>query len=73
MAKRSHVTIARHQAASPVSLTVCARIDACIPNFLVQEVKPRTEATSPIPSDAHPHLAVGKRSPVLAAPFVGSG
>lgn len=32
-----HVTIAPHHACSPVSLISCAHIDACIPNFLIQE------------------------------------
>ncbi len=32
-----HVTVAPHQACGPVSLLVCAHIDASIPNFLIQE------------------------------------
>ena len=37
MCELFHVTIAPHHACSPVSLISCAHIDACIPNFLIQE------------------------------------
>ncbi len=37
MAELYHVTIAPHQACGPVSLLACAHIDACVPNFLIQE------------------------------------
>ncbi|MSU73326.1 MAG: mandelate racemase/muconate lactonizing enzyme family protein [Opitutus sp.] len=37
MAEWYHVSIAPHQACGPVSLLACAHIDACIPNFLIQE------------------------------------
>jgi galactonate dehydratase len=37
MAEMYHVTFAPHQACGPISLMVCAHIDACIPNFLIQE------------------------------------
>ena len=37
MAELEHITIAPHQACSPVSLLACAHIDATIPNFLIQE------------------------------------
>ncbi len=37
MAELYHINIAPHQACGPVSLMVCAHIDACIPNFLIQE------------------------------------
>ena len=37
MAALSAVTLAPHQACGPVSLVTCAQIDACIPNFLIQE------------------------------------
>lgn len=32
-----HILIAPHHACSPVSLVACAHIDACLPNFLIQE------------------------------------
>ena len=37
MAEMYHISIAPHQACSPVSLMACVHIDACIPNFLIQE------------------------------------
>jgi galactonate dehydratase len=37
MAEMYHIMVAPHQASSPVSLAVCAQIDAVIPNFLIQE------------------------------------
>jgi len=37
MAELYHITIAPHQACGPVSLLACVHIDACIPNFLIQE------------------------------------
>jgi galactonate dehydratase len=37
MAEMYHITVAPHQTCSPVSLNVCLHIDACIPNFLIQE------------------------------------
>ena len=37
MAELHHIVLAPHQACSPVSLLACAHIDACIPNFLIQE------------------------------------
>ena len=37
MAELEHITIAPHQACSPVSLLACAHIDAVVPNFLIQE------------------------------------
>jgi galactonate dehydratase len=38
MAEMYHISVAPHQACGPVSLAVCAHIDASIPNFLIQEV-----------------------------------
>jgi galactonate dehydratase len=38
MAEMYHITVAPHQACGPVSLAVCAHIDASIPNFLIQEL-----------------------------------
>jgi galactonate dehydratase len=37
MAELYHISIAPHQACGPVSLMACAQIDACVPNFLIQE------------------------------------
>ncbi|MEO7652320.1 MAG: enolase C-terminal domain-like protein, partial [Bryobacteraceae bacterium] len=37
MAEMYHVMLAPHQACGPVSLLACAHIDACAPNFLIQE------------------------------------
>ncbi len=37
MAELHHIVIAPHQACSPISLMTCMHIDACIPNFLIQE------------------------------------
>lgn len=37
MAELYHITLAPHQAGGPISLLACAHIDACIPNFLIQE------------------------------------
>ncbi len=37
MCELFHVTLAPHHACSPVSLFSCAHIDACVPNFLIQE------------------------------------
>ncbi len=37
LAELHHIEIAPHHACSPVSLLSCAHIDACIPNFLIQE------------------------------------
>ena len=37
LAELHHIAIAPHHACSPVSLTACAHIDACIPNFVIQE------------------------------------
>lgn len=37
MAELYHISIAPHQACGPVSLMACVHIDACIPNFLIQE------------------------------------
>ena len=37
MAELYHITLAPHQACGPVSLLACAHIDACVPNFLIQE------------------------------------
>lgn len=37
LAELHHIMIAPHHACSPVSLVSCAHIDACIPNFLMQE------------------------------------
>lgn len=38
MAEMYHISVAPHQACGPVSLAVCAHIDASIPNFLIQEL-----------------------------------
>jgi len=45
-AELHHIMIAPHQACSPVSLLVCAHIDACIPNFLIQECNVRLDSPS---------------------------
>lgn len=37
MAELSHISLAPHQACGPISLMACAHIDACAPNFLIQE------------------------------------
>ncbi len=37
MAELSHISLAPHQACGPISLMACAHIDACVPNFLIQE------------------------------------
>lgn len=37
LAEMHHITVAPHQVCSPVSMMVCMHIDACIPNFLIQE------------------------------------
>jgi galactonate dehydratase len=38
MAEMYHIAVAPHQACGPVSLAVCAHIDASIPNFQIQEL-----------------------------------
>jgi galactonate dehydratase len=43
MAELHHIVVAPHQAASPVSVMVCAHIDAAIPNFLIQELNVRLD------------------------------
>lgn len=56
MAESAHITVAPHQACSPVSLLVNAHIDASIPNFLIQECNcfPYSDLTkdllSPLPT-----------------------
>ena len=37
VAEMHHIELAPHHACSPVSLASCMHIDACIPNFLIQE------------------------------------
>lgn len=37
MAEMYHISLAPHHACGPVSLMACATIDACAPNFLIQE------------------------------------
>ncbi|MBI4625653.1 MAG: mandelate racemase/muconate lactonizing enzyme family protein [Verrucomicrobia bacterium] len=37
MAELYHITLAPHQACGPVSFMACVHIDACAPNFLIQE------------------------------------
>lgn len=37
MAELHHISLAPHQACGPISLMACVHIDACIPNFLIQE------------------------------------
>lgn len=44
MAEMYHIMVAPHQASSPVSLAVCAQVDAVIPNFLIQECNVDLEA-----------------------------
>jgi galactonate dehydratase len=43
MAELHHIVVAPHQACGPVSLMVCAHIDAAIPNFLIQELNVRLD------------------------------
>jgi galactonate dehydratase len=38
LAEMQQIVVAPHQACGPVSLAVCAHIDASIPNFLIQEL-----------------------------------
>ena len=38
MAETYHVKVAPHNPASPVCLAVCVQLDACMPNFLIQEM-----------------------------------
>ncbi len=38
IAEMYHISVAPHHACGPVSLAVCAHIDASIPNFLIQEL-----------------------------------
>ncbi len=40
MAEPYYITVAPHNPFSPVCTAVCAQVDACIPNFLIQEYKP---------------------------------
>jgi galactonate dehydratase len=54
MCELYHVSIAPHQACSPVSLLSCAHIDACIPNFLIQECN--VDCDSPFAKDCFHHL-----------------
>ena len=37
LAELHHIQVAPHQTGSPVSMSVCRHIDACPPNFLIQE------------------------------------
>ncbi len=56
MAEMHHVLLAPHQACGPVSLLACAHIDACIPNFLVQECN--VDLASPLVNELYSNLPV---------------
>ncbi len=56
LAELYHIVIAPHQACSPVSLMACAHIDACIPNFLIQECN--VDVDAPILSELFTGLPV---------------
>ena len=61
-AELANILLAPHHACSPVALCACAQIDACVPNFLVQEVNDdvtsafNRELFSPLPEIADGYL-----------------
>jgi len=57
MCEMYHIVIAPHQSISPISLTAAAHIDACVPNFLIQECN-TIDLYSPWVKDVFPELPV---------------
>ena len=57
MCELYHIVIAPHQSISPISLTAAAHIDACVPNFLIQECN-TMDLYSPWVKDVFPELPV---------------
>jgi galactonate dehydratase len=61
------VSLAPHQACGPVSLMACVQIDACAPNFLIQECNVDFESTftrdlfSELPQIENGHLILSER------------
>ena len=55
MCELYHVVLAPHQSISPISLTVAAHIDACVPNFLIQECN-TVDLYAPWVNDVFPEL-----------------
>ena len=56
MCEMYHVVLAPHQACGPVSLVACAHIDACVPNFLIQECN--VDLSSEFVKDLYRHVPV---------------
>ena len=57
MCELYHIVIAPHQSISPISLTAAAHIDACVPNFLIQECN-TVDLYAPWVKDVFPELPV---------------
>ncbi len=57
MCELYHIVIAPHQSISPISLTAAAHIDACVPNFLIQECN-TMDLYAPWVADVFPELPV---------------
>ena len=57
MCELYHIVIAPHQSISPISLTAAAHIDACVPNFLIQECN-TMDLYSPWVADVFPEVPV---------------
>ena len=57
MCELYHIVIAPHQSISPISLTAAAHIDACVPNFLIQECN-TMDLYAPWVQDVFPEVPV---------------
>ena len=57
MCELYHIVIAPHQSIGPISLTAAAHIDACVPNFLIQECN-TVDLYAPWVKDVFPELPV---------------
>ena len=57
MCELYHIVIAPHQSISPISLTAAAHIDACVPNFLIQECN-TMDLYAPWVADVFPEVPV---------------
>lgn len=72
MAETYYVTVAPHAAYGPIALAAALQLDACIPNFLIQEMPVRHEAPSPPRELLNPPLTMeGGTTAIPTGPGLG--